>query len=273
MNIALPKKNSSQLRRVARAPYQDFRQFPANIHGLYDSVAEAYSRDEPKFRDDLISRPLIVELTRLMGHGKEIVDVGCGDGHISRLISPFVEAVVGVDISKSMLDVANGKSKALTNVRYVRANFLNLAPSLPNREFDIAIGVYAFCCVKNLNQLDWAFRSLFQLLRSGGFAIIQIPDETESFAESKSEWIDELPYAAVQIGMPVLRNLRTVDDQWVQVARYHFRQKDYLESLKRAGFKVQDVLAPKASQQQLDLYPSLRHEAEVSTSLIYVLQK
>jgi len=273
MIIAPYRKNSLNLSKLPTSPIPLYNRHFSNIHRLYDSVAADYSRAEAKFRDDLISRPLIVELARFYGHGKRVVDVGCGDGHISRLVSSFAERVVGVDISNPMLHQARTRSADFKNISYVRANFLNLKPVFQSQKFDLALGVFAFCCARSTNELDWAFGSIYQVLENGGIAIIQIPDESEQSAQSISEWIKETPYPVDKIGKLVQRELKTVDGNWVNVARYHYRKSDYLESITKAGFKLADILSPKASADLLSLHPSLQHEAEVSSSLVFVLNK
>ncbi|MFN0278660.1 MAG: class I SAM-dependent methyltransferase [Pyrinomonadaceae bacterium] len=266
------KRNLTQMAPTPASLYSA-KKFFLDIYRLYDRAASAYSRDAPKFRDDLISRPLIVELAKSHGYGKRIVDVGCGDGHISRLISTFAETVVGVDLSASMLNEAYRKSGLFKNVQFLRGNFLNLESTLPNQKFDVALGIFAFCCVKNLNQLDWAFRSIYQVLEKNATAIIQIPDERENLSESSSQWIEDSPYSINEVGQLVNRRLKAIDDSWVDVARFHYRKKDYLNSISKAGFRIEYILEPKATSELVNLHPSLKHEAEVSSSLILILKK
>jgi SAM-dependent methyltransferase len=59
--------------------------------------------------------------------GERLLDVGCGCGHTSLLLAGHVGpegAVVGLDISRPMLDVARGRAAAagLTNVRFLEAD-------------------------------------------------------------------------------------------------------------------------------------------------------
>src|SRR5690349_19318318 len=105
---------------------QLFRNLPCGINfaRLYDAVAPQYARDLPKFRDDLISRQMIVDLAIAFGRDKRVVDLGCGDGHISRLIAPFAREVVGLDASSSMLHEAAIRSKSYPNINFLLHNFL-----------------------------------------------------------------------------------------------------------------------------------------------------
>jgi ubiquinone/menaquinone biosynthesis C-methylase UbiE len=273
MSIALPQTQYPNERSLSSIDLPVSRRRFSGIHSLYDQVAVEYSRHAPKFRDDVISRPLIVELAKSIGSGLDVIDVGCGDGHISRLISSFAGRVEGIDISVPMLMQARQTSGDLRNVSFRRANFLNLEAAFPNRRFDVAIGVYAFCCVKDQNQLDWAFRSIHRILKYGGTAIIQVPDENERLSASTSKWIEEMSTAPKTTRELVLRRLKTVDDEWVQVARYYHPLGDYLNAIQRTGFHIDEIFDPRPSAEVLDKYPSLLHESEVSSSRIFVLKK
>ncbi|CAN5296886.1 hypothetical protein BH20ACI2_BH20ACI2_02180 [soil metagenome] len=273
MNIALPLTQYSNEPRPSSIDLPLRRPRLCGIHSLYDQVAVEYSRDAPKFRDDVISRPLIVELVKSMGSGLDIIDVGCGDGHITRLISSFAGRVEGIDISESMLMQAQQKSQRFRNVSYRKGNFLNLEAHFPKRKFDVAIGIYAFCCVKDQNQLDWAFRSIYQILKHGGTAIIQVPDENEALSPNRSKWIQESSTATYATGDLVSRRLRTVDDDWVQVARYFHPMEDYFNAIQKVGFHIEHILDPRASSELINEYPSLLHESEVSSSRVFVLKK
>ncbi len=240
---------------------------------LYDAVAASYSRDDAKFRDDLISRPLVVELVRSLGGGKSIIDVGCGDGHIGRLVGPFVERVTGLDISRAMLAQAAAKSANFENLEFIRGNMLNLGAMFPSRRFDVALGIFAFCCLRSCNQLSWALRSIYSILKDGGSAIIQVPDENEGNSKSTSEWIREHAGGIIMPGALMQRRLRTIDGEWVRVARYRYRPEDYYRSIKEAGFQIETVLEPKANSLLLRRFPDLKHESEVASSTVYILRK
>lgn len=244
-----------------------------SLHRLYDSAASSYSRDEPKFRDDLISRPIVVELAEFFGRDGNIIDVGCGDGHIGRLVSQFAHRVLGVDISNGMLSEALAKSRNFNNLSFLRANFLNLVPDVPSLRFDVALCIYAFCCVRSSRHLQWAANNLFRVLRKGGKAIVQIPDEAEGEGLRSSLWVRDTDYSPSASSRLVIRDLKTVDDEWVTVGRYSYSERQYIDCFRSAGFKIDTILKPLAQEGTLKLFSSLEHEAEISSTIILVLSK
>lgn len=245
-----------------------------DVHHLYDSVAEQYSRDEPKFRDDFISRPFIVELARRLSANGDVLDIGCGDGHISRLISPFVSNVVGIDSSYQMLNQARKRSIKIHNVRFERINILDLGTKIRGAAFDLCLAVYAVCCMKNLQQLNWAFRQMSYAVKPKGYAVIQIPHPTEHTFDGRSGWIVDIDKVTNDIrGQIVRRWLRTVDNDWVLVARYHYSLDDYVTAIRAAGFIIEDTFEPKAPDHLIRLYPSLLHESMFPSSIVFVARK
>jgi SAM-dependent methyltransferase len=245
-----------------------------DIHALYDSVAADYSRDEAKFRDDLISRPLIVDLARILAHKGQVLDFGCGDGHISRLIGPFVRNVLGIDLSNSMLEQARTRSVGVSNVQFINMNFLNFASVYPTGHFDLCVAVYALCCLKTQTQLRWAFHQMYQAIKSRGYVVIQIPHPGEIDSQSRSNWAEDIDRCCEEDSPTLLRrNLRTVDDKWVLVARYHHSLTDYLEAIDSSGFKIEETFEPLATSDILRSYPDLKHESQVPSSIIFVARK
>jgi SAM-dependent methyltransferase len=79
---------------------------PDEIRSSYEVVAEKYAAT---FFDELSRKPFDRELldgfAALLPHGKAL-DVGCGPGHVGRYLSERGMAVVGVDLSPTMIEIA-----------------------------------------------------------------------------------------------------------------------------------------------------------------------
>ena len=85
----------------------------SRIRATYDTVAMAY---DTALRDELAGKPVDrALLDALLELCPGIVaDVGCGPGHVTRYLAARHRAVVGVDLSPAMVEIARGAVPALS---------------------------------------------------------------------------------------------------------------------------------------------------------------
>lgn len=67
--------------------------------GLFDQNADQWTRQEPMILSDFTARPLVLqELAPVTG--KHVLDLGCGEGYVARLVAQAgAQSVFGIDIS------------------------------------------------------------------------------------------------------------------------------------------------------------------------------
>ncbi|MBI3805109.1 MAG: methyltransferase domain-containing protein [Nitrospirae bacterium] len=112
-----------------------------------DTVAKVYN-DWGKGFDELVNEtPFLMnsyllydlcleELTRGKRYGR-ILDVGCGSGLQAVRLAPYAEEVVGIDLSKELIEIAKERCKTHDNVTFQVANACQLP--FPDRSFDFLI--------------------------------------------------------------------------------------------------------------------------------------
>lgn len=101
--------------------------------------------------------------------GERILDVGCGDGYVTRLIASRVPdgSVLGVDPSPRMIEVARAADDQLSNVSFETADVRTMAYG---PDFDLVV---------SFNALHWvtdqaaAWRNIAAALRPGGRVLVQ----------------------------------------------------------------------------------------------------
>lgn len=111
-------------------------------------------------------------LLRLLGdvRGRRVLDAGCGNGYLSRLLAERGAHVVGVEPAQAMADFAREKEAELRQgVRYVQADLTRL-PDL-GEPFDAVV-----CSMVLMAIPDWrpALRACVQALRPGGVLVFAI---------------------------------------------------------------------------------------------------
>ena len=122
-------------------------------------------------------------LFALVGLGEadwQVADLGCGTGPISEALAPFVAGVVGIDASRSMLELAEGRLKRFDNVT-LREGTLEALP-LDDASFDIA----TLCLVlHHVADPSAVLREAARILKPGGRTLIvdMLPHDREAYRQ------------------------------------------------------------------------------------------
>ncbi len=108
--------------------------------------------------------------------GKRILDVGCGTGLYTEILSDEGGSVIGIDPSMDMLRIARGRARA----SYLRAS----AEALPFKDgaFDVVVSVLALCFVSNVGK---ALSEMRRAVRRGGRLVMAVLNKWSSYAIQK----------------------------------------------------------------------------------------
>ena len=131
----------------------------------FDDLAELYERFA-HVRDSATS-PVRSWLTAQLSTGARAIDVGCGGGNNCGLLAERYDEVVGVDISRKMLDIARTKTTRVP-VRYECRSATDLTPDQDGR-FDLVMSVNA---VFHMGPADIVLPTLRDLVAPGGRLVV-----------------------------------------------------------------------------------------------------
>ena len=135
------------------------RYWDANAEVWTELVRAGYDH----YRDGL-NTPAFLEMLPDVG-GLSGLDVGCGEGHNTRLVAKRGASMNGIDISETFIRYAReAEEREPLGIRYERAS----AVGLPFGEatFDF---VTAFMSLMDIPEVDLALAETFRVLRPGGF--------------------------------------------------------------------------------------------------------
>jgi SAM-dependent methyltransferase len=103
---------------------------------------------------------------------KTVLDIGCGTGWLTKIIADKAKKVLGIDISKGMIQRAR-KESVCKNVNYSVMNAENI-DSL-NEKFDIIVSSLTLHAISPINNLINVLTKAKNLLRDDGKLIILVP--------------------------------------------------------------------------------------------------
>jgi SAM-dependent methyltransferase len=115
------------------------------------------------YRDDLNTPAFLTMLPEVVGLAG--LDVGCGEGHNTRVLAEHGARMTGVDISLSLISHAREAEKAHPlGISYEATSAVEL--SFDDASFDFAT---AFMSLMDIPETGRVFAEIFRVLRPGGF--------------------------------------------------------------------------------------------------------
>ena len=132
----------------------------------YDPIAEQYKRSKQQpWRTHVEAFTLM----RLIGHpaGKAVIDVACGEGFYTRMISERGAAkVTRVDLSEKMIKLARtAEAEQRLGIDYIVGDGRNLGLSA---DYDLAVAAYLLNYAHNCTELSAMCSGVARCLKPGG---------------------------------------------------------------------------------------------------------
>ena len=111
---------------------------------------------------------------------ERILDIGCGDGTLTATIAPRCKYVLGLDVSKSEIDIANRTVKRhVPNIYFMEQDCCRLEQRFNDAfpaHFDKILSNKALHCILPNRAFLLSFsRKAYQLLKGGGSLVLTMP--------------------------------------------------------------------------------------------------
>ncbi|WP_167529447.1 class I SAM-dependent methyltransferase [Bradyrhizobium macuxiense] len=183
--------------------------------------------------------------------GKDIVDLGCGNGYLSRTLARSSARVTGVDQSGAMIERALcHEATEPLGIVYHKCSITQLQP-LASESIDIAVSNFV---LQDVGDYSKAVSEAYRILRTGGTAVFAITHPC--FSCGPRRWVfdaedtprqEEAAHFAVD---HYFEETAYIMDDWPgfdPVPYFHRPLENYWRAFKDAGFEVMDFSEPRLS--------------------------
>ena len=224
---------------------------------LYDIAASTWVRTEPVLLSDYTARPFVLKAASPL-EGMRVLDLGCGEGYVSRQVAAQAPArLLGVDISSGMIDLAQAaEDTAPLGIEYRVASATDL---VLDEEFDLVLAVFLFNYL-TCDEMATVLKRVHRHLAPGGrflftaphpsFPFLDRPAEPPFFFET--EGLDYFSARDHQLEGRIWRR----DGESVPVRCVHKPMDEYFMALERAGFnQAPRVTELSVTEEHLELDP------------------
>lgn len=116
-----------------------------STQAVYDRQAHRWARHEKLLLSDFTARPRVLEALGPLG-GAHVLDLGCGEGYVSRLMAERGAAsIFGIDLSPEMIHHARAAipKQSLCEMTFETGDASSMT-RLPRQHFDRVVAVFLF---------------------------------------------------------------------------------------------------------------------------------
>lgn len=205
------------------------------VAGWYDDLLE---NKEGTYQKEVI----LPNLMRLLNPQKNevVLDNACGQGFFSRAIAETGAKVIGVDIAKELIDIAQKNSSKEIAFHTSPSDLLNF---IPDASVDKAITILA---LQNIEKLNETLAETFRVLKKGGKFFIVLNHPAFRIPKKSSwQWDGEnsKQYRRIDVYMSDIKeriemNPGAKENNKEYTVSFHRPLQVYFKALNKAGFVV-----------------------------------
>jgi SAM-dependent methyltransferase len=208
---------------------------------------------DPEYRDQIL--PIVAAE---LADARRIIDIGCGEGQLARMLAGAGAQVTGVDSTRAQLETAVRRGGG---PHYVRSSATALA--VADHSFDAAVVCLVF---EHLDDLDAAVAEVARVVRPGGrFALFINHPLTQT---PGSGWIDDQildpPEQYWRVGAYLVETA-TIEqvDAGVYIRFVHRPLSRYINTCAHHGLLLEHMVEPSPPESFLAQAPEYREAATI----------
>ncbi|MBX2861146.1 MAG: class I SAM-dependent methyltransferase [Vampirovibrio sp.] len=233
---------------------------------LWDGNASVWNAAEESQKDLYRQYFLAPTIQKFVGSvaNKNVLDMGCGEGIFCRQFAKNAKSVTGIDISEKMLAIAN--KKPTNGIQYLKRSITDLS-NLKNEQFDTVFSSMTFMSSPGLPQ---SISEAYRLLKPGGefMFIIKHPfnlwKQHQKTNGKQISYFNDNPFV---YEADLTKYAKKVDEHvpTVKAKSIHYPRtiSTYLNTLREAGFILEEMVEPEIPKATLKILGSQKHDWEM----------
>ena len=201
-------------RDISKISFDDNSYFNEDFFkkSIENNFAGWYNKTAPQHQVDLILR------TSKLSPPASILDIACGHGKHSELLASKGFKVIGIDISKTLIDFLAERNHANTNLNFYCCSFSNLEYE---NEFDLVIVLGNSLSLVPEPELKPTLENIHKSLKKGGKLFIEL-DNRLSFIRNEAG----------------SRTWNIYNARWLVISEHYYDDDQKLEKTRDIGFDL-----------------------------------
>jgi ubiquinone/menaquinone biosynthesis C-methylase UbiE len=208
--------------------------------------------------------------------GLSVLDLGCGEGYVARILARGGAHVTGVDISPSMIaEACKEEAVEPLGICYIESD----ARSMPMLVDDTFNAVISFQTLMDIEDIHSVVSEVARLLKPGGcfHAMLLHPCFANRFRgeEKIIGWEADQYLKVVDYfdGSPTTWLWQNRVERSFKTTQYHRTLSEYVNILAENGLFIERMVEPKPISEGVRLYPILKRFERVPQSLAFTAVK
>jgi ubiquinone/menaquinone biosynthesis C-methylase UbiE len=203
---------------------------------------------------------------KLIGNIKDktILDLACGEGYNTRILSRLGAKAVGVDFSKKMIELARQEEKKeKLNIRYYVLDACSLK-EFPSNHFDIAT---CFMVLQDIEHYKEAIAEVARVLKSEGRFVFSIPHPCFETITLKGKRVSALERYFGTVKYPINWDMKRLSKPFL-TSSFHRTLTDYFNAIHKNKLFVSGLVEPRPTLKEVRKHPQLKEVRTRPQSII-----